>query len=372
MRTIYPGLDYVRFGAALSVTLYHLGFQAWARATDSTAAVMRADLEPIAPVISSGWVGVPIFFILSGFVIAFSAEGKSAGRFAIGRAARLYPAVWFCAPLTAIAISSDPDLINKLLRSLTLLPWGPWVSGVYWTLAVEVIFYLIVACVIATQNPHALHNFGIALAVSGSLYWLLRACDYTTGGHLHFVFEFAESPLGSLIPIGSACHFGFGLILWSSVRRGLNIHRIYLILACIIAGIISTIASARFNLVLNGEPTTRVLIAPAIYMVGVSAIISSVVYNAKIALFVGRYGSFGRTLGLLTYPLYLVHDEVGILVIRALAILGGWPAFLLAVTFVMLLARLALRGERYPRRLIYALFERKPAREQPSPGGPGR
>lgn len=362
MRTIYPGLDYVRFGAALFVTLYHLGFQAWVRAADSTAAVMRADLEPIASVISSGWVGVPIFFILSGFVIAFSAEGKSAGRFAIGRAARLYPAVWFCAPLTAIAISSDPDLINKLLRSLTLLPWGPWVSGVYWTLAVEVIFYLIVACVIATRNPHALHNLGMALAVSGSLYWLLRVCDYTTGGYLHFVFEFAESPLGSLIPIGSACHFGFGLILWSSVRRGLNIYRIYLMSACIIAGLISTIANARFNLAINGGSNVQILIASAIYMVGAYAITASVIYNGKITLFIVGYRSFGRTLGLITYPLYLVHDEVGIIVIRALAILGGWPAFLLAFTFVMLLARLALRGERYPRRLIYALFGQKPAR----------
>jgi peptidoglycan/LPS O-acetylase OafA/YrhL len=362
MRTFYPGLDYVRFGAALSVTLYHLGFQEWARATDSTAAAIRTDLASIAPVISTGWVGVPIFFILSGFVIAFSAEGHSAGRFAIGRVARLYPAVWICAPLTAIAISSDPDVISRLLRSLTLLPWGPWVSGVYWTLAVEVIFYIIVAAVIAPRNPRALHYLGIALAVSGSLYWFLRVIDYTTGGHLHFVFEFSETPVGSLIPIGSACHFGLGLLLWSSVRNGLSFPRICLMFACLIAGLISTTASARFNLALNGEPATRILMAPAIYMVGTSAIILSVSYNAKITLIVGRYGSFGRTLGLLTYPLYLVHDEVGIRAIRALASLGGWLAFLLAFTFVMMLAWFALHGEQYPRRLIYAVFERKPTR----------
>ncbi len=38
-----------------------------------------------------GFLGVPIFFIISGFVIAYSAEGRTAAGFAIARFSRIYP-----------------------------------------------------------------------------------------------------------------------------------------------------------------------------------------------------------------------------------------------------------------------------------------
>jgi len=46
-----------------------------------------------------GWVGVEIFFVLSVFVIAYSAEGSSAFSFFRSRILRLMPAVWICASL---------------------------------------------------------------------------------------------------------------------------------------------------------------------------------------------------------------------------------------------------------------------------------
>jgi peptidoglycan/LPS O-acetylase OafA/YrhL len=61
------------------------------------------------PVAKYGFLGVPAFFVISGFVIAYSAEGRTAVGFAIARFSRLYPNFVFCMTLTFLA----------------LLVWGP-------------------------------------------------------------------------------------------------------------------------------------------------------------------------------------------------------------------------------------------------------
>ncbi|MBS0250746.1 MAG: acyltransferase family protein, partial [Proteobacteria bacterium] len=75
---IYP-LDAVRFFAALCVMLFHLGFYDWA-STNSVVGQMFANstsFPQAAPYTSFGWVGVEIFFVISGFVIANSANNSS-------------------------------------------------------------------------------------------------------------------------------------------------------------------------------------------------------------------------------------------------------------------------------------------------------
>ena len=132
------GIDLIRFLAALSVVGFHLGYL-----NDV------ADFKPIWPITWFGWIGVEVFFVISGFVIANSANGKSPMQFLKGRALRLYPAVWCCATLTLIvagAISDQPliELLPSYLRSLALIPKGPWIDDVYWTLAVEIGFYTLI------------------------------------------------------------------------------------------------------------------------------------------------------------------------------------------------------------------------------------
>lgn len=133
MHRHYSGLDLVRFVAG--VAGFHLGYWAW-----------RDAPSPLLPAISSwvafGWVGVEVFFVISGFVIAKSAANKTVTQFIKSRAKRLYPAVWICATITAVR---SPTTIKSYLRSITLFPLGPWVSIVYWTLPLEMAFYAAVA-----------------------------------------------------------------------------------------------------------------------------------------------------------------------------------------------------------------------------------
>jgi peptidoglycan/LPS O-acetylase OafA/YrhL len=79
-------LDLLRLFAVLAVVLYHYGFRG--AAADGFTTASLTDLTPIA---KYGYLGVQLFFVISGFVIAYSAEGRTASGFAIARIARIYP-----------------------------------------------------------------------------------------------------------------------------------------------------------------------------------------------------------------------------------------------------------------------------------------
>ena len=89
------GLDVLRLFAALSVVLFHYSFRG-AAADDLT----RVSLPALVPVTKYGYLGVDLFFVISGFVIAWSAEGRHWLQFAVARFARIYPAFIFCMTAT--------------------------------------------------------------------------------------------------------------------------------------------------------------------------------------------------------------------------------------------------------------------------------
>jgi len=146
----FSGLDGLRFFAAVIVCLYHIAFLSWIK-PDSAAAIISDNAYQFADfsgLLSVGWVGVEIFFVISGFVITFSAD-VGAWHFLRSRILRLYPAVWFCAPISllislfygAFSISEVP---TRIVRSMLLWPKGNWVDGVYWTLGIEMSFYFLI------------------------------------------------------------------------------------------------------------------------------------------------------------------------------------------------------------------------------------
>src|SRR3954465_3556967 len=82
-----------------------------------------------APFTWFGWVGVEIFFVISGFVIANSASRSSPTHFLLGRARTLYPAVWVCATATLLVLllfGGEPasEFIMPYLHAMLLVPEG--------------------------------------------------------------------------------------------------------------------------------------------------------------------------------------------------------------------------------------------------------
>jgi hypothetical protein len=100
-----------------------------------------------------GKIGVVLFFIISGFIIPQSLqEGGSNLRFWIRRFFRLYPAYWLAVGVTAVYVHVKHEDLYKpsdFLINLTMLQGfvsRPHVLGVFWTLHLELIFYIACSC----------------------------------------------------------------------------------------------------------------------------------------------------------------------------------------------------------------------------------
>src|ERR1700757_2012298 len=166
MKNHFPLLDPLRFAAALGVAVFHLTFWSWAWASTGVAPgfehYIAADVQfqSAAPFTWFGWVGVEIFFVISGFVIANSAGKSSAAEFLLGRALRLYPAVWVCSSCTFIVLllvagGSASRFIGPYRKAMLRIPKGlngQWLDGISWTLAAEMAFYGLVFCSLLTKK----------------------------------------------------------------------------------------------------------------------------------------------------------------------------------------------------------------------------
>ncbi|MFD0541250.1 acyltransferase family protein [Actinomadura luteofluorescens] len=141
-------LDLLRFAAALAVVLYHFtgfgGAGAWP--------VPSQEVFPeIAPVTRFGYLGVDLFFVISGFVILMSAWGRGPGEFGISRLVRLMPAYWVSVLLGAAVYAlfrTGHGVPGLIVPNLTMLQGGLGlrnVDAVYWTLWVELHFYVLAA-----------------------------------------------------------------------------------------------------------------------------------------------------------------------------------------------------------------------------------
>ncbi len=144
------GLDVLRAIAVFLVITNHV-----ATGENTSQLSMPIWLQPLH---QAGWVGVDLFFVLSGFLVSgllFDEFQKSrtihVRRFLIRRGFKIYPGfyVFFLSTLALIAWQSELPTAQKLWGELLFLQnyWGRLWNHT-WTLAVEEHFYLGIAVVI--------------------------------------------------------------------------------------------------------------------------------------------------------------------------------------------------------------------------------
>ncbi|MFG2874312.1 acyltransferase family protein [Streptomyces sp. NPDC048337] len=144
-------LDGIRVLAAFAVLFYHYAVlaSAWGKPT--------AEVFPTAHRFAVyGWLGVEIFFLVSGFVICMSTWGRSLGDFVVSRVSRLFPAYWVAVVFTSLVLFASPEVrqIKKytdVVVNLSMLQGGlgvPHIDDAYWTLFVELKFYVLFAVVV--------------------------------------------------------------------------------------------------------------------------------------------------------------------------------------------------------------------------------
>jgi len=292
-------IDFLRFLAALAVLLFHYGFRYWN--LDGSGYLLFPELGNI---FKYGYLGVDVFFVISGFVILISAgDGKSLRNFFISRFIRLYPAYWFATifififssywPLANYSITFTDFLINMtMMQSFVGIKN---VTTVFWTLAIELHFYFIIAGLILTGQIKNLRYW--------LLFWLfiLIISDYIKipvfFQHL-FILQWGQ-------------YFVLGAVfynIWKEDRIG------FLNLTMLILTNFQIMKHAYWYMLLKER-------------------LSSVDYNffivALIILILNifmLYSVLKKThnspfkhiawLGVLTYPLYLIHSGLGILILK--------------------------------------------------------
>lgn len=107
---------------------------------------------------SYGYLGLDVFFFISGLVIARTFQNRAASEFLYARFRRLGFPYFFAFLVTAIiysTFSTKPISLNSIIQDFTLSARyndTPMVLAVAWTLTIEILSYLICSMFLAVQT----------------------------------------------------------------------------------------------------------------------------------------------------------------------------------------------------------------------------
>jgi peptidoglycan/LPS O-acetylase OafA/YrhL len=286
-------LDFLRFCAAIGVVLFHYLFRGWAGMDH----LSNLNFDRQGEWAKYGYLGVDLFFMISGFVVLLSAEGKTVQAFVTSRFLRLFPAFWLCTTATylALVLLHDGKLgvgFTSYLANLTMMPEllnAPMVDGVYWTLMVELKFYFLVFLVSVLRQFHRLEWLMLGwLAIS-----LFMQLHGSIKG-LHFL----------LIPENAAC-FAAGVGFYRIWKKGLGWKN-----GSIVLGAYGVNLHAAYK-VATTEPSLAT--HPINFTIVIA--ITTLFFLIMLAISLGWSRRLARpwmaAAGGLTYPLYLLHQNLG-------------------------------------------------------------
>ena len=324
------GVDLARILAAWMVMVYHLAYWSWVGTPDGTpysilkGAFAYPELEPFS---SFGWVGVQIFFVISGLVISSSAEGSTALDFARRRFLRLFPGAFVSASLTvavaaAIGWKPAPELAARYIRSILFVPAGPWIDGVYWTLGVEVTFYVVVAALLLIGRHDRIER---VMLVIGALSAAFLAANYF-------------SPWGGrkseLLLLQHGVYFALGCTIWFAFRRGWTWLRI---LSCAVLGVVCVLPLG--------------LLAAAVWTTTIATMGMMLHFDEALANRLRGVSSAIKLLSLATYPLYLTHTVIGATLMLQMANVGA-NRFVALLSACVLMVAISLCITAGPERIL--------------------
>lgn len=265
-----------------------------------------------------GHYGVNLFFIISGFVIFMTINRvEHPLDFVVSRFSRLYPAYW-----AAIAISFTlctlldfpaqymVSLPAALLNGLMLhgLFGVPHVSGVYWTLEVELLFYALMFTLLLTRQLQRVH-------------WLLLGLFA-----LDLLYAATERLAGISLPWRIYHLLSLKYLPWFSL--GICMYRL-----------------------LQADAGRRdlILCVSALLVIGITESVANLLLAAALTLLI-RAASQNRLpllewrlpvwLGTISYSLYLLHESIGWAILLKLKPTGidSNLAILITLTLVIGLA----------------------------------
>lgn len=309
-------LDFLRFVAAITVVVFH--YSARGRGWHTSVRTLFPGLHAVS---QYGWMGVELFFLISGFVICMSSWGREVGAFFASRVARLFPAYLFAVALTATVVAIWPGFsldtnTGNILANFTMLeiPLGDRpVDSVYWTLFAELRFYLLFAIVVWRGLTYR-------RAVGFCVLWTTASIIVPT---------FAPDFAGQVLVSQYSSYFVAGVAFYLMYRFGQN-----LLLWCIV-GVSYIVATDQIQGDVQAQSTVAHNNLNLQIVYGVLAVcfaLIGLVATGRLAWIRGRWTI---VLGAITYPLYLIHQAIGFTVISQLD--QHLNAYLLLVTLILVM-----------------------------------
>lgn len=241
-----------------------------------------------------GAYGVEVFFVISGLVITMTIlRSHDAFDFAFRRFSRLYPALVICAVLTFVlmTLAGPPPFarnIKDLLASTTFfapLFGGQNVDGVYWSLTVEVKFYVLVAVsYLLLQDRFWMAIAGFAFAAAAAR-----------------IAAFHHAFVGSVLIGKYISLFCTGMAVWYAIFEKRYAPALWLGMAAL-----ATLPDTLDILTVLNRSS---LIAQAAVLTTIASLIAFLTFQIRLPL--GPLPYLGR----ISYSLYLLHENIGVTII---------------------------------------------------------
>jgi len=317
-------LDVLRGFAAVLVMIFH-----------HTVIYQNMYGDGRAPGLPFGVFAVHLFFMISGFVIFMTlARTRTALDFVVSRFSRLFPVFWVAVLVTQTVVSLAPLPIlavswHDALWNLTMVPEAlhvPMVDNVYWSLIIELAFYgWMLACFLSGGLRYIELLAGPWLAVQVAVAGILSGYRIPQALSALLLLKYAH-----LFLAGILCH-GIRVDGPTPLRQRL------LAACCVTHFIVQGVAAGMFGLVwfalfytLARRRLDWIVVRPFVFI------------------------------GTISYSLYLVHQNIGYVVMRGLA---AWPRpvqLLAAAVSVLFIATLLTYFVEQPAlRLIRRLYKKR-------------
>lgn len=325
-------INTLRFIAAIFVMFYHFTFMFYHRDLTYT------NMPILRNLFQYGYLGVDLFFIISGFVISMSAENRNAYGFFKSRVGRLYPVFWISLIITSLFLFFAGEIINYNMTwygfwtNMTMIPTILFnketvglIDGSYWTLAVEMKFYFIIFILLMIREFKKIEYIAIPLSFIMTLSAIFNLIKFDS----------------DLIWIPN---FLAGVIFYKIYKNNLNNWRIFGLCNTFIASIIFACnripdLEAGYKTIFN--PTTITLYILFFYIIFIFISLNKFIIpnNKYINLF-----------GILTYPVYLLHQQIA-KILFTYAGIENIPLYISFVSITIFIILLSL--------LIHKIFERR-------------
>lgn len=170
---------------------------------------LKVPWPPIVNYLTDLFPGVPMFFIISGFLVSTSLESKTGhlGQYFKNRILRIYPGLWTCLILSIASVMViRPDIFRQAgwrgilgwvaAQASFMQFWNPAflrgygvgvLNGSLWTIPLELQFYAVLPALYKALGLYRQRRNGLLLAITvllGALNWNMKLGEETATGSL--------------------------------------------------------------------------------------------------------------------------------------------------------------------------------------------